>query len=159
MMFGYTYSVPTASEPNSVYYEHYQQSIGRTREYTYINTSSDTTGNILKYRMQHVFKSDIQLTFRKRFATGFTGLYYGYMKNIDLVFYQLAGPSAMHSGIKEYREEHNKGNFIVDYRVSYIIKKFKFILLVNNIFNTEYSMRPITIEAPRLTSLKVIFTI
>jgi hypothetical protein len=126
---------------------------------TYNNTSSDTTGDILKYRMQNIFKSDVQVSFRKRFATGFTGLYYGYMKNIDIAFYQLAGPGAMHSGIIEYRKEHNKGNFIIDYRVSYTISKFKLMLLVNNLFNTEYSTRPITVESPRVTTLKVLLNI
>ena len=159
LMFGYTYSVPKALEPDLVYHEHFQQTIGKVRQYTYNNTSSDTTGDILKYRMQNVFKSDVQVSFRKRFSTGFTGLYYGYMKNIDIAFYQLEGPGAMHSGIVGYRNEHNKGNFIVDFRVSYIIKNFKLMLLVNNLFNTEYSIRPITVEPPRLTTLKVIFKI
>jgi outer membrane receptor protein involved in Fe transport len=158
-MLGYTYSVPKALEPDLVYHEHLQQSIGKVRQYTYNNTSSDTTGDILKYRMQNVFKSDFQISFRKRFSTGFSGLYYGYMKNIDVAFYQLSGPGAMHSGIIEYREKQNKGNFIVDFRVSYIIKNFKLMLLVNNLFNTEYSIRPITVEAPRLTTLKVVFKI
>jgi len=158
-LLGYTYSVPKALEPDLVYHEHLQQSIGKVRQYTYNNTSSDTTGDILKYRMQNIFKSDIQFSFRKRFSTGFSGLYYGYMKNIDIAFYQLSGQGAMHSGIIEYREKHNKGNFIVDFRVSYIIKNFKLMLLVNNLFNTEYSIRPITVEAPRLTTLKVIFKI
>ena len=65
----------------------------------------------------------------------------------------------MHSGIVEYRENHNKGNFIVDFRVSYLIKDFKISLMMNNVFNTEYSLRPITIEAPRSTSLQVVMTI
>ncbi|MBL6950780.1 MAG: hypothetical protein ISR57_09075, partial [Bacteroidales bacterium] len=49
--------------------------------------------------------------------------------------------------------------FIVDFRVSYLIKDFKISLMMNNVFNTEYSLRPITIEAPRSTSLQVVMTI
>ena len=159
VILGYTYSNPIALDPNLVYYEHFEQTTQKIREYTYINTSSDTTGYTLKYRIQHLGKSDIQFTFKKRISAGITGRYYGFMKNIDIFLYQLDQPKAMHSGIVEYREKHNKGNFIVDFRVSYLIKDFKISLMMNNVFNTEYSLRPITIEAPRSTSLQVVMTI
>jgi len=159
MLLGYTYSVPIALYPDEVFYSHFQTSTQRIRNYTYANTSSDTSGNILKYRIQSLFKSDLQLTYKKRFSIGFSGKYYGYMKNIDIFLYQLDEPKAMHSGIKKYREQNKDGNFIVDVRVSYNIRDFKFSVLVNNFFNTEYSLRPITIEAPRTTSLQVLLHI
>ncbi len=159
LLLGYTYSIPIALQPDEVYYSHFETSTQKVRNYTYANTSSDTSGNILKYRIQSLFKSDLQLTYKKRFSIGFAGKYYGYMKNIDIFLYQLDTPTAMHSGIKKYREQNNDGNFIVDVRVSYNIRDFKFSLLVNNFFNTEYSLRPITIEAPRTTSLQVLLHI
>lgn len=159
LLLGYTYSVPVALDPNLVYYEHTETGTGNVRKYTFNNTSSDTSGYILKYRIQHLGKADIQLTFKKRYSAGFTGKYYGYMKNIDVFLYQLDKPNAMHSGIVKYREDHNRGNFIVDFRVSVLIRDFKFSVLINNLFNTEYSLRPITIEAPRTTSLQVVMTI
>ncbi|MCX6247420.1 MAG: TonB-dependent receptor [Bacteroidetes bacterium] len=159
LILGYTYSVPTALHPDEIYYTNYETSAHKYRSYSYANTSTDTTGNILKYRIQSLFKSDLQLTYRKKFAIGFSGKYYGYMKNIDIFLYQMDTPGAMHSGIKKYREENNKGNFIVDVRVSYSYRDFKFSLLVNNFFNTEYSLRPITIESPRTTSLQVLLHI
>jgi len=159
MVIGYTYSVPIALDPDLVYYEHFENATQKIRYYTYANTSSDTSGYILKYRIQHLGKADLQFTFKKRFSAGITGRYYGYMKNIDIFLYQLDKPKAMHSGIVKYREEHNTGNFIVDFRVSFLLRDFKFSLLINNLMNTEYSLRPITIEAPRTTSLQVIMTI
>jgi outer membrane receptor for ferrienterochelin and colicin len=159
VLFGFTYSMPTALEPDLIYYSHEETSAGKVRNYTYNNTSTDTEGNILKYRMQQLGKSDIQFTYKKRLSAGLSGRYYGYMKNIDIFLYQLDKPKAMHSGIVKYREEHNDGNFIVDMRVGYIVKDFKFSVLINNVFNTEYSLRPITIEAPRTTSLQVILSI
>jgi hypothetical protein len=148
-----------ALHPDEIYYSHMESSTGKVRYYTYANTSTDTTGNILKYRIQSLFKSDLELTYKKRFSIGFSGKYYGYMKNIDIFLYQMDTPLAMHSGIKKYREQNNDGNYIVDVRVSYNIRDFKFSLLVNNFFNTEYSLRPITIEAPRTTSLQVLLHI
>jgi len=63
------------------------------------------------------------------------------------------------TGIKKYREEHNTGTFIVDYRVSYALKNFKFSVIVNNLMNTEFSLRPLTVEPPRMTQLQVIYKI
>jgi hypothetical protein len=157
MLLGYTYSVPMALQPNEVYYSHLEASTGLVRSYTFAKTSSDPSGNILKYRIQSLFKSDFQFTFKKQFGIGFSGNYYGYMKNIDVFLEQME--TMMHSGIKEYRAEHNKGSFIVDTRLSYSYKDFKFSFLVKNFFNTEYSLRPMTIEAPRTTSLQVLLHI
>jgi iron complex outermembrane receptor protein len=160
LLIGYTYSVPTALHPDEVYYTHKEAATGMVRNYTYAKTSTDTNGNILKYRIQSLFKSDLQLTFKRRFAIGFSGKYYGFMKNIDSFLYDLDKPKPlMNTGIKKYREDNNNGNFIVDVRVSYSIRDFKFSLLVNNFFNTEYSLRPITIEPPRTTSLQVLLHI
>ncbi len=159
ILLGYTYSVPMALDPDLVYYTHVETSAGKVRNYSYNSTSTNTEGNILKYRMQQLGKSDLQFTFKKRLSAGISGRYYGYMKNIDIFLYQLDQPKAMHSGIVKYREQHHDGNFIVDLRVGYVVKDFKFSVLINNIFNTEYSLRPITIEAPRTTSLQVILAI
>ena len=159
LLLGYTYSVPTALHPNEVYYSTKQAGTGNAVPYTFISTSSDTKGDILKYRIQSLFKSDLQLTLKKKFGFGFSGNYYGYMKNIDIFLDQLDTPKLMNSGIVKYREENNKGNFIVDARLSYNYRDFKFSFLVKNLLNTEYSLRPMTIEAPRTTSLQVLLHI
>jgi iron complex outermembrane receptor protein len=159
VLLGYTYTVPQATKPDQVYYTNLESSTGKTRSYTYANTSTDTANNILKYRIQQLVKSDFQFTFKKRLSAGITGKYYGYMQNIDIFLYQLDTPRAMHSGIIKYREKHHDGNFIVDCRVGYAFGIFKVSLIVNNLMNTEYSLRPITIEAPRTTSVQVLVNI
>ncbi|MCK9421803.1 MAG: TonB-dependent receptor [Bacteroidales bacterium] len=159
MLLGYTYTIPKATKPDEVYYANFETSTQKTRYYTYANTSTDTTNNILKYRIQHLVKSDFQFTYKKRLSAGITGRYYGYMKNIDIFLYQLDTPKAMHSGIVKYRQEHNGGNFIVDFRIGYVFGIFKVSMIVNNLMDTEYSLRPITIEAPRTTSLQVLLNI
>ncbi|MCX6287299.1 MAG: TonB-dependent receptor [Bacteroidetes bacterium] len=157
VLVGYTYTVPEATKPNYVYYVN--EGPPKT-SYTYANTSSDTSGNILKYRIQNLVKSDLQFTFRKRFSAGITGRYYGYMKNIDIFLYTLDKPSPfMHSGIVKYRELHHNGNFIVDFRMGYAFGIFKVSVMVNNIMNTEYSLRPVTIESPRTTSVQLLLNI
>jgi len=157
VLLGYTYSVPQAIKPDYVYYQ--TNTLPKT-SYTYANTSSDTSGNILKYRIQNLVKSDFQFTYKKRLSAGITGRYYGYMKNIDIFLISLDKPSPfMHSGITKYRQEHHDGNFIVDFRVGYAFGIFKVSVMVNNLMNTEYSLRPVTIEAPRTTSVQVLLNI
>jgi len=157
VMVGYTYSVPEALDPNYVFYVN---PVNEKNSLTYLTTSSDTTGHILKYRVQSLLKADVQITW-KRFSTGFGGRYYGFMKNIDKFFYEILDGQmfGVKTGIKKYREEHNTGTFIVDYRVSYALKSFKFSVIVNNLLNTEFSLRPLTVEPPRLTQLQVIYRI
>lgn len=155
-LVGYTYNVPQAMEPNMVYYTN----PGPPKvDYTYQNTSSDTSGNVLKYRIQNLVKADFQFTYRKRFSAGITGKYFGYMKNIDVFLEYLDEQKLMHTGIKKYREEHHDGNFIIDFRVSYAFGIFKVALLMNNLMNTQYSLRPVTIESPRTTTLQLLVNI
>ena len=156
-MVGYTYSVPQSKDPN---YAFYTNPIDSTKQLTYITTSSDTAGYILKYRVQSLLKADLQVTW-KRFSTGFGGRYFGFMKNIDRAFYEILDDPMfkVKTGIKKYREEHNTGTFILDYRVSYTLKSFKFSFIINNILNTEFSLRPLTMEAPRMSQVQVLFKI
>jgi outer membrane cobalamin receptor len=154
VIVGYTYAVPKSTDPNYVFYQQ-----GKSK-YTYLTTSSDTNGYILKYRVQTLLKADLQVTW-KRFSTGFTGRYYGFMKNIDRFFYDFLDGQmfGVNTGIKKYREDHNTGTFIMDYRLGYNFKGFKFSLIVNNLLDTQFSLRPLTVEPPRLTQLQVIYKI
>ena len=152
VLIGYTYSVPESTNPNYVYYKN------GVDVYTYNKTSSDTSGNILKYRIQNLFKFDGQITYKK-FSTGMSANYYGYMKNIDKFFYTTDVPGYFNTGITKYREDHHNGIWVYNYRISYALNYFKISLIVNNLLNTEYSLRPLTIEAPRLTTLQVIYKI
>ncbi len=156
-MVGYTYSIPEALNPNYVFYVN---PYNAKNSLTYLNTSTDTAGHILKYRVQSLLKADVQITW-KRFSTGLNGRYYGYMKNIDQFFYDIldGGMFGVNTGIKKYREEHNTGTVIVDYRVSYALRSFKFSVIVNNLMNTEFSLRPLTVEPPRMTQLQVVYKI
>jgi outer membrane cobalamin receptor len=157
VMLGYTYSVPQSLDPNYVFYVDPNKP---QNSLTYLFTSSDTAGHILKYRVQSLLKADVQVTW-KRFSTGFGVRYYGFMKNIDKFFYDILDGQmfGVKSGIKKYRAEHNTGTYIVDYRISYALRSFKFSVIVNNLMNTEFSLRPLTIESPRMTQLQVVYKI
>jgi iron complex outermembrane receptor protein len=153
---GYTYSVPKALDPSYIFYNN---PYNPKNSLNYLNTSSDTNGHILKYRIQSVLKSDIQISWKK-LSTGFGIRYYGFMKNID-VFLEDAmdGQFGVNTGVKKYRLEHNTGTYIVDYRVSLHVRHVKFSVIINNVFNTEFSLRPMTVEAPRMSQFQIIYQI
>ncbi|MCX6252708.1 MAG: TonB-dependent receptor [Bacteroidetes bacterium] len=154
VLVGYTYSVPQALDPH---YEYYASKI--VGDYnTYATSSTDTTNNILKYRIQSLVKSDLQLTFKK-ISGGISMRYYGFMQNIDRFFYDKNYAGYFATGIKKYRTEHDHGTSVFDCRISYLLKDFKFSVVINNLLNTEYSLRPLTIESPRTTSIQVVYKI
>lgn len=156
-MVGYTYSIPQALDTRYNFFENPKNPKGNLN---YLNTSSDTTDHILKYRVQSLLKADLQVTW-KRFSTGFGGRYYGFMKNIDRFFYEILDGQmfGVKTGIKEYREDHNHGTFILDYRISYSVRSFKFSVIINNLMNNEFSLRPLTVEPPRMSQFQVVFKV
>jgi outer membrane receptor protein involved in Fe transport len=152
LLAGYTYSLPQALDPHLEYYQRLDNKL-----FTYTSTSSDTTNNVLKYRIQHLAKIDMEFNW-KNFGLGFSGKYYSFMKNIDKFFYNFDYPGMLNTGIYEYRKDYDNPNLIWDARLSYEFRKhFKFAFIVNNLLNTEYSLRPITIEAPRTTMIQVTY--
>ncbi|TVR76058.1 MAG: TonB-dependent receptor, partial [Chitinophagaceae bacterium] len=116
--------------------------------YTYINPIDliDTTDTgaqeILKYRFRHSAKFDAETTFKNIFA-GFTITYNSFMERIDPAF-------ALINGLREYREENNTGDWVLDVRLGYnISERSKLLFIAKNLLNREYSLRPAYIEPPR----------
>ncbi len=155
IMAGYTFSRPTSLDPEKVYFT----DTVLNQSFTYMNTSSDTRENILKYRFEQLGKVDVDFTY-KSISLGFSGKYYGFMYNIDKFFMENDRPGLFNTGIKQYRKDHHNGDFVFDTRISYELKKhFKFSLLVNNLLNTEYSLRPISVQPPRVTSIQIVYKV
>ena len=146
---GYTYTLPQSIHPHDVF-----ATDSVPNKMTYINTSTDTTNNILKYRFQHIAKVDLQLTY-KIFSIGGSWRYYSFMQNIDYAFYYF-DQHILPSGIKKYREDHHSGTNIYDARIGCnVTQKLKVAFVVNNIFNLSYSLRPLKIESPRTFAIQL----
>ena len=145
---GYTYALPQAVNPNEVFITDSNQN-----EMSYVSSSTDTTNNVLKYRFVHIAKIDLQLTY-KIFSIGGSWRYYSYMQNIDKIFYLFESQTG--SGIEKYRNDHNDGTHIIDARVGVnVTKQLKVALVVNNVVNLNYSLRPLKIESPRTFALQI----
>ncbi|HUM46320.1 MAG TPA: TonB-dependent receptor [Chitinophagales bacterium] len=152
---GYTYTLPQSVEP------HFEYAVDNPSEgfipkpLSYISTSSDTTNYILKYRFQHIAKIDAEVSW-KSLALGISERYYSFMQNIDQTFYDLDRPGLLPTGITNYREVHNNGTWVTDARISYVIKKnYRVSVVATNLFNLEYSLRPVKIESMRTVALQL----
>ena len=155
ILAGYTYTLPQSIHPGNVFAQD-NPAIGiPPNQLSFVSTSTDTSNYILKYRFQHLAKADVEATW-KNLSFGGSWRFYSYIKNIDNTFYLLDNPNQPGSGITKYRETHRKPIQLLDARISYMIKKqYKAAIVVNNIFNKSYSLRPLKIESPRTICLQL----
>jgi iron complex outermembrane receptor protein len=113
--------------------------------------TTSTGTSLLKYRYEHSGKGDIEFGYKK-ISTGFSLRANSNMANIDKFFEE----PYFFPGMKEYRVEHNKGDVICDYRLSYQVhEKIKISFIINNIFNREVMGRPADIQPPRVFAVQL----
>ena len=146
ILAGYNYSLPTALAPDSVYATNY-----RGEPVTYLNSSSNPSNNILKYRYQHIAKTDVQVDY-KRFTAGASVRYNSFMQNIDEIFEgNIIDVLLPGVGIKESRLDTQSGDWIFDLRIGYkITDELKCSIIANNLTNRIYFPRPAMIGPPRM---------
>jgi len=174
LMFSYTWSNPTTKDPNYVYYSLTRKD-GSIKNYTFNGTSADTSRRVLKYRIEHMVKADIEFSFFKKFALGGTLTYYGAMKNVDgFMFEYDANNPNFDENTKQnkanlgdtpfynfynFHQAHKKGSLTLDLRASYYLKNVTISLIVKNVTNRLYALRPLYIEPPRTYTLQLIVKI
>jgi iron complex outermembrane receptor protein len=158
-LIGYTYVEPVSLTPDSVYAHSESFGGGPGIDLSYKTASLDTTDNILKYRFKHMVKGDLELKIYK-FNIGFSYRYYSRMQNIDKAFQDLESLT-YNANIYFYEIKATQywkthwGTEIIDCRLGYNINDHhKISIVVNNLFNTAYTLRPMKIESPRTTSLQ-----
>ena len=143
ILTGYTYTNPISLTPDFNY--------GDGELTTYLGTSHDTTGHILKYRSPHLVRFDAQWTHPKGFI-GLSARYQSVLKNFDEAFITFDGLADW--GLNEWLEEHPTLPWIIDLRVGFDMNDHSRIsVVVSNLLNQEYSIRPLAIESPRLVNL------
>ncbi|MEO0403517.1 MAG: TonB-dependent receptor [Bacteroidota bacterium] len=154
---GYTFTQPISLNPDLVYAD--GGVIGGQLESSYNSTSSDNANNILKYRLQHLVRVDLEaITGPVTVGTSFR--YNSRMQNIDNAFLLLEEQGFLDWGLRNWREVNDSGDGVLDFRIGYTHKDTHRIMLVmSNVLNREYAIRPLAIEAPRLTTLQYTLTI
>jgi len=147
---GYTYTNPISLTPYLNYNTEYIANNTDTLT-TYIGTSHDTTGHILKYRSPHLVRFDAQWTHPKGFV-GISARYQSVIKNFDEAFIIFDGLADW--GLEDWLDDHPTLPWIIDIRVGFNINDNSQIsVVVSNLLNEEYSIRPLAIESPRLMNI------
>jgi iron complex outermembrane receptor protein len=143
MLAGYNWSLPQSLTPD------YNYALDTNYTLTYLNSSTDTTNNILKYRFQHTLKFDAEVTW-KVVSLGASFRYNSYMQNIDNAFITLHNVFNAVPDIQGFRDNHNMGDWVLDLRTAVQISKTsKLSFIINNVANRIYMLRPGKLEAPR----------
>jgi iron complex outermembrane receptor protein len=155
LMLGYTYIIPKQVTFDSA-----------------INANYSTTTNFLKYRFKHSIKASWDVAY-KDFSFASINTLNSPMVNIDEVFeanknpnynpygtifdYGTGGVGAgLPSTIRTYRNKYNTWRLIADCRVGYKLnKQVRIAIVVKNILNTEYYVRPALIGPPRNFTLQI----
>lgn len=155
VLMGYTHTKPISTTPDQVYATPINAA---SIPYSYNTTSYDTTDRILKFRIQDLFRSDVQVGW-KRLQAGFSVRYNSHVRNIDNVFVQLdeaQGPLSLPTGVGEWMRTRTTGDWIVDARLgAQLSEQLRVMLIVNNLGNEVYALRPLAIEAPRSVQVQM----
>jgi outer membrane receptor for ferrienterochelin and colicins len=150
---GYTYANSKALEPN----KQIGEDIGGT-SLTYINTSSDTSGYALKYRPKHLAKADVMVRYKKwHLGAGIS--FQSEVTNVDAAF--TSPPiSLLIPGVQESIDKKLTAFTLINTRIGYEINNhWKTNLLISNITNMEYAIRPADLGAPRSLRLQLTYTL
>jgi iron complex outermembrane receptor protein len=110
--------------------------------------------NVLKYRSKHQFKMDAEAKIWK-LKWGVSIQRVSHVINIDKAFESVPPVGIDLFGIGQYRDFNNNGYTLLDSRIGFTIKKLTITALINNILNSEYTLRPALIEAPRNVGLRL----
>ena len=144
LLTGYTYIDPRfeSFDPNG---EEGSQALFNSQ------SSSEPGQNILKYRSQHLFKFDIEGSYKGLFL-GTEVFYNSQIVAIDNLFEVLL------NGVRRFREAHSNGYTLLNLRTGYnFTETLRFTLLLNNTANIEYTTRPALMEAPRNLTARLDF--
>lgn len=151
---GYTYTNPISTSPDRDYNPNENGLVT-----TYLSTSHDTTGYLLKYRSPHVFRFDVQCSGQSWFG-GLSARYQTTLNNFDEAFIEFEEQGFVEWGVQQWLEEHPNLPWIIDLRVGREWGNgHRLSLLINNVTNAEYAIRPMAMESTRLTSIMYTYEI
>jgi outer membrane receptor protein involved in Fe transport len=158
LLMGYTHTLPISTTPNLVYTTSIQViPTVPPNGITYTSSSSNTEDNVLKFRVEKLWRSDVQVEWRK-FLGGASVRYNSHVRNIDGIFLGVDSTGVLPTGIGEWMRTHRSGDVLVDVRLGVVLQdRLRLTLLANNLTNVSYAIRPLAIEAPRAWQVQITY--
>ena len=153
VLAGYTYTNPISLTPDYLYSVITNAAGDTIGGANYNNTSLDTTGQVLKYRSQNLVRFDAELR-RGPWFIGASTRYQSALQNIDAAWLLFEQLGVVDWGLETWLADNPKLPWIWDFRAGINLSDHhKMSLVVSNLTNAEYSIRPLAIESPRLVNL------
>lgn len=157
-LLGYTHTLPVSTTPSEAY-EFSRTTTGSLQPVSYESTSSNTTRDILKFRVQDLFRGNVEASLG-RISAGAGIRYNSHVRNIDeafLTFEQMGQLGQV--GIAQWMATHTTGDWITDVHVGFALTpQVQAAFIVNNLSNEVYAIRPMSIEAPRNFQVKLAYS-
>jgi outer membrane receptor protein involved in Fe transport len=146
ILAGYNYSNPITLDPEFMFYSDSAGSVNYIKSSSVIET--DSNERVLKYRFRHTAKLDAEVVWKK-WNLGFSYRYNSFMENIDNAFLAL-DKIIFNTGLQEFRDQQRGGTHVMDARIGFSISpQSRLSLIVNNLTNLSYSLRPLFADPPR----------
>lgn len=166
VLIGYTWARPEALDPDYVYaVDNQGNEISQTSSTSLLSSSSSAADTaaykdnpVLKYRFEHLVNADLELVFtikkKHKLAVGATYRYYSFMRSVDKIFYDV--DPIFGWGAVDFRENNSKGDHVFDLRASAeLTENIKVAVIMKNVANRIYALRPLKVNAPRTTQLQL----
>jgi iron complex outermembrane receptor protein len=159
-LLGYTYTYPgnldkdTTQQDLKIYLENAFRGVFNRyedvkNEFGYV--VEENSAKVMNFRMRHLFKADIELGY-KDFSLGYTLYAASFPERWDLLFLLAV------DGTTQFVDEHANTDFVHGIRGSWQFSKIgRASLLVKNLTNHEYLIRPGRLEPPRNFTLQLNF--
>ena len=154
-LIGYTYSYPGNNEDSL------EVSAGEFIKDAFKNfakriESDSEINEILQFRVRHLVRGDISLTYKK-WSIGYSLYYASFPEKIpDLFVAAMAVIDGGQNTLGQYIEDHQNGDLVMDARLYYDINDLLRVgFITKNLTNKEYSTRPGRLEPPRSYTLQV----
>lgn len=155
-LIGQTLLDPISLTPDSIYANF---SNGSTSGVSYNSTSSDTTNNVLKYRILNTFRANLNLQHSSGWTIGWNAARNTTIQNIDKAFLDIEDLGLLEYGLIDWMDEQPNAQWLHDFQVG---RKFDdrhhVELIVRNATNLNYALRPLAAEANRLWVVRYTFT-
>ena len=146
-LVGQTLLDPISMTPDSVYATFPTVSGG----VSYASTSSDTTGHVLKYRILNTVRTNVTLKHESGWTIGWNGARNTTIRNIDKAFLDIEELGLLEYGLIDWLANQPQAMWLHDFQVGRTFGgKHHVELMVRNVANLNYAIRPLAAEANRM---------
>ena len=155
-LIGQTLLDPVSLTPDSVYATFSSSAVGGV---SYNSTSSDTTNQVLKYRILNTFRTNLSLQHESGWTIGWNAARNTTIQNIDKAFLDIEELGLLEYGLIDWLAAQPDAQWVHDFQCGRQFDDHHHVeLIVRNAANLNYALRPLAAEPNRLWMVRYTFT-